>query len=240
MLAFGKVDLFLPVIRRVLAAAQSLGGVLPMVAAPVEARAEALHGIAYRWFRTADLVALLTVCGRVVEDGGLGRIFRAGPARECLGGAITTLRTHAADAARFSAVGPAFPSLFPHPEAGSACKRWLMLLRWMVRRTEPDLGLWTHLDPAQLVIPCDTHVGRVGRMLGLTHRASDDWRTAVEITAALARLDPQDPTRYDFALAHLGISGDCRGYRIPEVCPSCPLEPLCEAPLVRDSRRRSR
>ena len=39
----------------------------------------------------------------------------------------------------------------------------------------------------------------------------------MEITSNLARLDPADPTRYDFALAHLGISGACRGRWVPDL-----------------------
>jgi uncharacterized protein (TIGR02757 family) len=102
-----------------------------------------------------------------------------------------------------------------------------MLLRWMVRRGEPDLGLWTHLDPAGLVIPVDTHVFRVAGFLGLTTRRAPDWRAAEEVTAALRALCPADPLRYDFALAHLGISGRCRGRRDDDICPACPLVRGC-------------
>jgi hypothetical protein len=69
----------------------------------------------------------------------------------------------------------------------------------------------------------------------LTDRRDGSWRTAREITAGLARLDPADPLRFDFALAHLGISGRCTvqagpGRAAPppaEVCRGCPLAPAC-------------
>ena len=65
--------------------------------------------------------------------------------------------------------------------------------------------------------------------LGLTRRASPGWAAAEEITRQLAVFDAADPVRYDFALAHLGISGACRGVRDAAVCPGCPLEPVCRA-----------
>ena len=57
---------------------------------------------------------------------------------------------------------------FPRPSAGSACKRLNLFLRWMVRRDALDLGVWTRVSPAQLIVPLDTHVIRVGRCLRLT------------------------------------------------------------------------
>ena len=104
-----------------------------------------------------------------------------------------------------------------------------MLMRWMVRRESPDLGCWSHLDPADLVIPLDTHVSRISRFLGLTQRSDASWRTAEEVTTALRAFSPDDPVRYDFALAHLGISEGCLGYREVKVCSACPLEAVCTA-----------
>ncbi len=48
------------------------------------------------------------------------------------------------------------------------CKRLNLFLRWMVRRDALDLGVWTRVSPAQLIVPLDTHVIRVGRCLRLT------------------------------------------------------------------------
>jgi uncharacterized protein (TIGR02757 family) len=106
-----------------------------------------------------------------------------------------------------------------------------MFLRWMIRspREGIDLGLWTTRSPAALIVPLDTHVLRIARFVGLTARRDDSLRTALEVTDGLRRFDPDDPVRFDFALAHLGISGACRGHRDPEVCPSCPLTSVCTA-----------
>ncbi|AJE04273.1 TIGR02757 family protein [Geobacter pickeringii] len=122
-----------------------------------------------------------------------------------------------------------FPFFFPSPAAGSACKRLCMFLRWVVRPADGiDLGLWKEVSPAKLVIPVDTHIHRIGRNLGLTARRQADWRTAREITAALRRLDPADPVKYDFALCHLGISEGCDGSVRP-ACRECPVAELCGA-----------
>lgn len=123
--------------------------------------------------------------------------------------------------------GSYFHFLFPAPSGGSACKRLCMFLRWMVRPNDGiDLGLWKSISPAQLVIPVDTHISRICRYLGFTSRKSADWRMAQEITAALRRLDPDDPVKYDFSIAHLGISAGCDG-KDDSLCMTCPIVEIC-------------
>ena len=75
----------------------------------------------------------------------------------------------------------------------------------------------------------DTHVARVSRYIGLSRRGTVDGRMAREITAALRLLDPDDPLKYDFAIAHLGILGDCPGIRRLPECQDCPLVAICSA-----------
>lgn len=104
---------------------------------------------------------------------------------------------------------------FPHrtrkhiatPARNSACKRLNMYLRWMVRQDDRgvDFGLWKNIAPHQLICPCDLHVDRVARRLGLIQRKQTDWQTATELTENLRQFDPDDPVRYDFALFGLGI-----------------------------------
>lgn len=93
------------------------------------------------------------------------------------------------------------------PARKAACKRINMYLRWMVRSDQSgvDFGLWKKISPAQLICPCDLHVDRVGRKLGLITRKQTDWLTAVQLTQRLRELDPVDPVKYDFALFGLGI-----------------------------------
>ncbi len=93
------------------------------------------------------------------------------------------------------------------PVKKSTCKRLNMYLRWMVRRDDRgvDFGLWRSISPASLICPCDVHVDRVARKLGLIKRKQTDWQTALELTDRLKRFDPEDPVRYDFALFGLGV-----------------------------------
>lgn len=95
----------------------------------------------------------------------------------------------------------------PTPARKSACKRLNMYLRWMVRKDDQgvDFGIWEKIQPSQLICPCDLHVDRVARKLGLIKRKQTDWQTAVELTENLKLLDPDDPVKYDFALFGLGV-----------------------------------
>ena len=93
------------------------------------------------------------------------------------------------------------------PARKSACKRINMYLRWMVRKDNKgvDFGIWDTMKPADLVCPCDVHVERVARRLGLITRKGMDWQTAEELTDHLRAFDPTDPVKYDYALFGLGV-----------------------------------
>jgi uncharacterized protein (TIGR02757 family) len=100
-------------------------------------------------------------------------------------------------------------------------------LRWVVRPADGvDLGLWS-VDPANLLIPVDVHIHRLGRNLGLTRARVPSWRAAEEITRALARLDPADPTGYDMSLCHMGMAQRCPSRRDARRCEGCGVKPVC-------------
>jgi uncharacterized protein (TIGR02757 family) len=172
--------------------------------------------------------------GRILrQHGSLGSYFCArfgatGSTREALGDLIDELC-----AANFTPLlgqpGPTrrLKHLLPHPARGSACKRLNLFLRWMVRGPDGvDFGLWDVPENA-LVVPLDTHVHRIGRFIGLTRRRDLSWRTAEEVTQRLRALDARDPVRFDFALSHLGISGQCASRRDARRCADCSLKPIC-------------
>lgn len=92
-------------------------------------------------------------------------------------------------------------------KGGSACKRLNMMLRWLCRKDGiVDLGIWENVNMADLMIPLDVHVARIGRELGLIERKQDDRLTVEQLTAKLCVFDPKDPTKYDFALFGIGES----------------------------------
>ena len=136
---------------------------------------------------------------------------------------------------------PARPGVgyfFPQPSKGSACKRLNLFLRWMIRSDALDLGVWSRVPASKLVVPLDTHVIRVGRCLQLTRYASPGWKMASDITASLAKIDPDDPTRYDFSICHLGMMNAC-GFSRAQADSQCPLRGACR-PRARKPRRSRR
>ena len=83
-------------------------------------------------------------------------------------------------------------------------KRYMMYLRWMVRKDALDMGLWSKIDRKDLLMPLDTHTFQVSRRLGLLHRKTYDMKASIELTDTLRTFDQDDPVKYDFALYRLG------------------------------------
>ena len=181
-------------------------------------------GFAHRFHKTNDLVAFFArIAAAIREHGSLGALFETcyDPREPDIAGSL----------GRFVERLGADGYLTSSPRDGSACKRMNLYLRWMVRRTAPDLGLWTFVDPAKLVMPLDTHVHRIATFLGLSERKAGDWKTARALTDRLARFDPSDPVRYDFALCRLGILDLCSRKQKKENCDVCLLRDVCRFPL---------
>ena len=233
-LAYGRVDLFSRALERVLA----VMGPSParFVLAFEPGRDGSLFAdFRYRFNRPRDLVAFCLAARQILAcHGTLEACFVGGdpdpsatirPALEAFSRAFLE--------ADLDAVFPrgrlsrGYRHLFPLPSAGGPCKRLHLFLRWMVRREPPDFGLWARVAPARLLMPIDTHVENMSRAIGLTRRRSRTWAMAEEITARLAVIDPDDPVKFDFALCHKRMSGDCRDRRDPEVCASCGLRAVC-------------
>lgn len=163
------------------------------------------RGFRYRFTTGAELTLLLTAVKHVIETyGGLYACFLEG----LNPGDPTTLSglSFLAHALRGPLGGP--NSLVPDPAGGSACKRLNLFMRWMVRKDGVDPGGWDRVWARKLVIPLDTHMYRLSRLLGLTCRKTPDMGAAKEITCAFAEISPEDPVQYDFALTRLGIRKD--------------------------------
>ncbi len=188
----------------------------------------AVDGLRHRFISSAGVHRFLAVLRRAyLAHGTLEAMFSEGAGespgiRAALSRFLRSFR---------DAWGEALPRerdfLFPDPLRGSAAKRHNLFLRWVVRGPDGvDLGIWKSVSPADLVVPLDTHLGRLARLLGLTARTAADWRTAEEITAAFRAVCPADPVRYDFALTRVGILKECTGRR-KGACEGCALYPLC-------------
>lgn len=97
---------------------------------------------------------------------------------------------------------------FLEVSAKSPQKKLNMFLRWMIRKeSEVDFGIWESFDRRDLLIPLDTHVCRVARLLGLTDTETFSLKNVRNITSALAEVFPDDPCLGDFALFGCGVNG---------------------------------
>jgi uncharacterized protein (TIGR02757 family) len=185
-----------------------------------------LRGFVHRIYTGDHLAHMLVRAGALQrEHGSIGNAFIAH--HEQTGGSFRESLARLADDLRGRASSRSARHLISDPRAGSACKRLVLYARWMIRPADGvDLGLWS-VPPSDLVMPVDTHIHRISRNLGFTTRRTATWATAEEITAALRKLDPHDPVKYDFALCHLGVSRECPSRRDPEKCASCVLQDVC-------------
>lgn len=169
-----------------------------------EAELDRLDGFVHRTFNAMDLRCfILSLRHLYLEYGGMEKLFTRFACPDGLQEAITRVRGHFFEPPH----SKRSEKHFSDPSRGSAAKRINMFLRWMVRPSDTgvDFGIWKGLEPAQLSCPLDVHSGKVARALGLLKRKQNDARAVGELDAALRRLDPEDPVKYDFALFGLGV-----------------------------------
>lgn len=214
--AYGRVDLFKPVIQKIL----SVMGKSPydfLADFKVKKHGRLVHGLKYRFNSNNDICCLLHVTSELIKKhGGMKALFKThyhdtdANISAGLTGLVDTLSNIDTTPVYGENIKPAsFLQLFPSPAKGSACKRMNLFLRWMIRDKDIDFGIWNDIPKNKLVMPLDTHIARISKCLGLTTRSSQDWKMAVEITESLRKLDNEDPVKYDFALCHQGISRAC-------------------------------
>src|SRR5262252_2322956 len=193
-----------------------------------------LAGWKHRVYRDEDLARLLWGARRVQRQAGsLGSRFAAdleraaGDLRLALTSFTSAIRRAGRLAPKSGQARRGSAHILADPRGASACKRLLLYLRWMIRPADGvDVGLWP-IDPSALLIPVDTHIHKLSRNLGFTRRKNLSWKTAEEVTAALRRFDAADPTKYDFALCHLGMLQRCPSRRDAKRCQGCGVLPIC-------------
>jgi uncharacterized protein (TIGR02757 family) len=226
--AYGKVDLFKPVIEQIL----KPGGSHPaafFLQFSLKRDAKYVKGISYRFNKEQDILCFIYLLGQALKKwGSLKDLFYHyyksdhDDIRIALNSFVKYFFTIDTSPVYGENLRPSgLTQLLPTPEKGSACKRMNLFLRWMVREKDIDMGIWDRISPSKLIIPLDTHISRISKCLGLTVRNASDWKTAKQITEALMKLDPEDPLKYDFALCHQGISGLCKGLKASESCLQC-------------------
>lgn len=198
-LAYGRVELIMKTVGKVLKA---------MGPRPLQfilerdriALAGIYAGFKYRFATEAHLVSLMSgIRGIIERHGSLAGCFAEGvKAGGRLPDGLDRIYREIAAAGN---VG----HLMADPRKTSACKRSHLYLRWMVRQDAVDPGGWSGVSTADLVYPVDTHMYRIGQLLGFTRRKAADRLCAEEITRGFKRIHPEDPVKYDFALTRFGI-----------------------------------
>lgn len=236
-LAYGRVDGIKRSVEKVLSVMGPSPSAFVMSFRP-DKDGRLFSSFVHRFNRGDDISCLLYFMRQMVEQSGsIGGFFLKGyaPEESDIKGALHAFSTGALSLDSTPVYGrKKLPEkagvrfFFPTPMGGSPCKRLNLYLRWMVRRGDSlDFGIWKDVDPAKLVIPLDTHIARISRNIGLTSRATADWKMAVEITDALREFDPADPVKYDFALCRLGILDKCPKKADPARCERCLLRKIC-------------
>lgn len=228
--AYGRIDLFKPVIERILKPGDSHPASF-ILNFNLKNDRKYFRWISYRFNSEDDILCFVYMLSTALQKwGSLRNLFyhNYDPEDEDIQNALTGfisffLSIDTSPIYKRNLRPHGLSHFFPSPEKGSACKRLNLFLRWMVRNKDVDLGIWDNIPPSKLIIPLDTHIARISQCLGLTQRKAADWKTAVEITSALRKMDAKDPVKYDFALCHHGISGLCKGRGKSDICSACVL-----------------
>jgi len=161
----------------------------------------------YRFQKSEDVVALFIALKRLKEIDSIENIFYEGYKKEQnildgLWNFIETLKeVYPYESRGYSFLIGSVPKKI---NSAGTYKRYFMYLRWMVRKDELDMGLWSKIDKKDLLMPLDTHTFKVSQKLGLLKRKTYDMRATLELTETLKGFDVTDPIKYDFALYRLG------------------------------------
>ena len=185
-------------------------------------------GFRHRFVGEDQMTALVRVVGKLLRGRGsiknaFADCYSPGDLTGSLSRFVEKMKRAAGER------GKPLKFLLPDPQAGSACKRLFLFLRWMVRKDDGvDFGIFDTVSPAELIIPLDTHIARISNLFGFTKKKSKSLSTAIEITERLKRYDPQDPVKYDFALTRIGIVEGCLGVYSQSACFLCEAGLLCK------------
>jgi len=168
---------------------------------------KSLSSYYYRFQNSQDIAQLFIALKRLKSVNSIENIFYEGYRKEenILEGLwhfIATLKSTSSYESRgYNFLVGSVPK---KPQQAGTYKRYMMYLRWMVRKDSLDLGLWSKIDKKDLLMPLDTHTFQVSQRLGLLKRKSYDMKAVIELTQTLKSFDNLDPIKYDFALYRLG------------------------------------
>lgn len=168
---------------------------------------EALSKHYYRFQKSEDVIALFITLKRLNKESSLESIFKSAynENKSVIDG-VNACISRIKELSSHSSKGYSFliGKVTKKTKGAGALKRWMMFLRWMVRDDNIDMGLWSGISKADLIMPLDTHTYKIGLSWGLLKRKTYDLESAIELTNSLKKFDKEDPLKYDFAIYRLG------------------------------------
>lgn len=197
-LALGRVSSIIDIIKKVLEKIPS--PYLNISTRSNDELASLYSGFKYRFYKEEDFINLLLAIKDIIAQyGSLHACFFSAYNQhdETILPALLSFRN--------ALTGTYYLKMIADPSKGSACKRLMLYLRWMIRKDEIDPGGWTGIPVNKLIIPLDTHILKISKMFQLTNRKDGGMKTALQITANLKKIDRNDPIRFDFSLTRPGI-----------------------------------
>lgn len=198
MLSFGSRSQFIPKINEILQIADNKSGTISKWLADGCFKKDFPHGEKkfYRFYSYDDMQVFFEELAKIIKkSGSLGEHFR---------------KAWEGDNSLPQIISSSFPKSRIVPKGkNSANKRIHMFLRWMVRQNSPvDIGIWSWYPQSELLIPLDVHVMQQAIELGLIpENATASNKTARLLTEQMKQIFPGDPSRADYALFGLGVSG---------------------------------
>ncbi len=164
---------------------------------------EILGNFNYRFGKPDDFSSVFKDLKELYNtSGGLEELFAYGHEKQKIFETVTDYFYSRAD----KNSGQGFYFMIPNPRNGGAMKRMCMYLRWLVRKSCVDVGIWNFMRPSELYIPLDVHVARISRQMGLLTRKANDFKAVIELTNNLKKFCPEDPAKYDFAIFGYGVN----------------------------------
>ena len=204
--AYGKRDLFINVLEQLFS---QMSNEPYKFILNCEKNIEKIHNIDYRFSKNVDIQQILLILNKLYkrDKSSLEKLFAYGWEKY---GSVADMLQIVCDYFYSNVdekvVTPGFYHLIPNPVKGSPLKRMNMYLRWMVRKSVVDLGIWDFIPKSELLIPLDVHVARISRQIGLLKRSSNDFKAVLELSNNLKQFDSNDPIKYDFALFGYGVN----------------------------------
>ncbi|MBP7281856.1 MAG: TIGR02757 family protein [Leptospiraceae bacterium] len=186
----------------------------------------------YRFQTSEDILIFLeTISIALKKESSLEKLFYSKNVNALLNERIVNFQVHFSDIAKgftgMKKLSYGLSFLIGSGILASSHKRYSMFLRWMVRDSFPDFGIYKSISKQDLIYPTDVHIVRLSRILGLSNRKSVDFILAKSISDNFKILNPYDPTCYDFALSRLGILKICKTKYVPTICENCEIKKIC-------------